>query len=55
MQGFVWDLGLTNEKLHTLFKNSWVMGGERYVNMHDRHYRHMLSHAHGPRGSPFSP
>ena len=23
--------------------------------MHGRHYRNMLTHAHGPRGSPFSP
>ena len=29
------------------------MGGEGHVNMHGRHYRNMLTHAHGPRGSPF--
>ena len=55
MQGFVWDLGLTNHKLYTLCKNSWVMGGEVHVNMHSRHYRNMLTHDHGPRSSPFSP
>ena len=32
---------------------SWVVGGEEHASVHGGHNPHMLTHAHGPQGSPF--